>query len=159
MSEIVDFLNRGGLPLWLIAALFFLLWFAVINQSIFFLTSSRSFAKKLSDLINRSHDKLTKDLMLMRAKKQFFAEENIIKTVVKTAPLLGLLGTVMGMIEVFETLSFYGTGDPKLMADGIAKATLPTMAGMVVAICGLFFITILKSIAEKNLELFKKELV
>jgi biopolymer transport protein ExbB len=61
----------------------------------------------------------------------------LIKACVLVCPLLGLLGTVTGMISVFDALSYSGTGNPILMAAGIFQATIPTMAGMVVAIIGL----------------------
>ena len=68
-------------------------------------------------------------------------ERNIpmIQTCVALCPLLGLLGTVTGMIEVFDVMAFLGTGNARAMASGVSQATIPTMAGMVVAICGIFF--------------------
>lgn len=51
-----------------------------------------------------------------------------------SAPLLGLLGTVMGMIQLFEIITLYGTNDPKLLAGGIAVALVTTMGGLCVAI-------------------------
>ena len=62
-----------------------------------------------------------------------------IKTLVAMCPLIGLLGTVTGMISVFETMAQQGTGNPRLMASGISMATIPTMAGMVAALSGVFF--------------------
>ena len=69
---------------------------------------------------------------------------NQIKGLVALCPLLGLLGTVTGMIEVFDVMAFTGTGNPRLMAGGISKATLPTMTGLVISITGLFAITFLE---------------
>ena len=62
----------------------------------------------------------------------------LIKTLVAICPMVGLLGTVTGMITVFETMATHGTGNPRLMAAGISMATVPTMAGMVAALSGLF---------------------
>lgn len=62
-----------------------------------------------------------------------------IKTLIAVCPLLGLLGTVMGMINVFDVLAVMGTGNARAMAEGISQATFPTMAGMVVALSGLYF--------------------
>ena len=53
--------------------------------------------------------------------------------------MIGLLGTVYGMIEVFEVLSFLGTGNPRAMSSGVAMATIPTMSGMVITLFGLYF--------------------
>lgn len=52
--------------------------------------------------------------------------------------MLGLLGTVTGMISVFDVMADQGSSNPKLMASGISLATLPTMAGMVAALVGMF---------------------
>lgn len=58
----------------------------------------------------------------------------VIKLLAAMAPLLGLLGTVVGMIETFYDISIYGNGDPKLMADGISQALVTTMLGLIAAI-------------------------
>ncbi len=67
-------------------------------------------------------------------------EQNLrlIKVMIALCPLFGLLGTVTGMIEVFTVLSMTGGGDAKSMAGGVSRATIPTMAGMVAALSGLF---------------------
>jgi biopolymer transport protein ExbB len=67
----------------------------------------------------------------------------IIKTLVALCPLLGLMGTVTGMIEVFDVMAVSGSGNARSMASGVSKATIPTMAGMVGALSGVFLVTIL----------------
>lgn len=57
-----------------------------------------------------------------------------IKILAAIAPLLGLLGTVTGMIETFQSITLFGTGDPKLMAGGISQALVTTVLGLVSAI-------------------------
>ena len=64
-------------------------------------------------------------------------------------PLLGLLGTVTGMIEVFDIMAITGTGNARAIASGIARATLPTMTGLFISIVGLFLLTAIKSSIEK----------
>lgn len=59
---------------------------------------------------------------------------NIVKVAAAVAPLLGLLGTVIGMIETFQAITLFGAGDPQLMADGISKALVTTMQGLIAAI-------------------------
>jgi biopolymer transport protein ExbB len=58
----------------------------------------------------------------------------IIKIISVVAPLMGLLGTVTGMINTFQAITLFGTGDPKLMAGGISTALVTTVLGLVVAI-------------------------
>ena len=59
-------------------------------------------------------------------------------TIASISPLLGLLGTVIGMIETFQAITLFGTGDPKLMAGGISQALVTTMLGLIVAAPLLF---------------------
>jgi biopolymer transport protein ExbB len=76
----------------------------------------------------------------------------MIKTLVALCPLLGLLGTVTGMIEVFDVMAIAGNGNPRAMASGVSKATIPTMAGMVAALSGLYFSVRLERFANHERE-------
>ena len=76
--------------------------------------------------------------MISQAKVEISKNLSIIQTCVVLAPLFGLLGTVTGMIEVFQVMAFNGGGDARSMAGGVSKATLQPMAGMVVAVSGVF---------------------
>lgn len=60
-------------------------------------------------------------------------------TIAQVAPLLGLLGTVTGMIAVFDVMTYSGSGSARAMASGVSMATVPTMAGMVAALSGVYF--------------------
>ncbi|MYJ76553.1 MAG: MotA/TolQ/ExbB proton channel family protein, partial [Gammaproteobacteria bacterium] len=82
------------------------------------------------------------------------AERNLrlIQTLMQILPLLGLLGTVWGMVQVFETLTAFGTGNARLMASGVSQATIPTMAGLVAALSGLYFSVWLKQRAQRKIE-------
>ena len=84
---------------------------------------------------------------------------SLIKLLAAVAPLLGLLGTVTGMISVFDVMAVTGTGDARAMASGISKATVPTMAGMVVSLIGLYFKTRFDGMAKKQLESFQDRLL
>jgi len=74
----------------------------------------------------------------------------MIRSLIALCPLLGLLGTVSGMIQVFDVLAVSGTGNPRLMAAGIASATLPTLAGMAVSVTGLLLYSYLKSWSDRK---------
>ncbi|MEQ5801858.1 MotA/TolQ/ExbB proton channel family protein [Halomonas sp. H10-9-1] len=73
-----------------------------------------------------------------------------LKLLVALCPLLGLLGTVTGMIAVFDSLALSDTGQARAMADGVARATLPTLAGMAVAVVGLLFTSRLEQIIRRE---------
>jgi len=74
----------------------------------------------------------------------------LVKTMMVVLPLLGLLGTVTGMIAVFDAMALAGTGNARLMAAGVSKATIPTMAGLVAALSGLYFATWLDKKASRE---------
>lgn len=74
--------------------------------------------------------------------------QNLLKLLAATAPLLGLLGTVTGMIVTFQSISFFGSGDPKLMAGGISQALVTTVLGLIVAIPLLFGHSFVSSLGE-----------
>ncbi|WP_043526679.1 MotA/TolQ/ExbB proton channel family protein [Litchfieldella xinjiangensis] len=73
-----------------------------------------------------------------------------LRLLVGLCPLLGLLGTVTGMISVFDSLSLSELNQARAMADGVARATLPTLAGMAVAVSGLLFTTRLEHIIRRE---------
>ncbi len=72
--------------------------------------------------------------------------------------MLGLLGTVTGMIDVFEVMSISGSGNSRAMAAGVSKATIPTMAGMVAALSGVFMNAWLQRTAVRERELLGEHL-
>ena len=82
----------------------------------------------------------------------------VIKVLIALCPLLGLLGTVVGMIQVFDILAVVGTGSPRAMASGISKATIPTLAGMVASLSGLFFSTRLDHQAKMTTQKLEDQL-
>lgn len=63
----------------------------------------------------------------------------LIRALVSVCPLLGLLGTTTGMVEVYETMAIAGNGEPRMMAAGVSQAMVTTMAGLVVALSGILF--------------------
>jgi biopolymer transport protein ExbB len=150
--ELGQFFQTGGWVLYLILWVSFLLFTLILERLSFrvwtypkqkaslleFLRNQPSPAKKLSALCDL-------DLAL---KNQF----QMIKNLITLCPLIGLLGTVTGMIQVFDSLALYGTGNPRMMAAGVASATFPTMTGMAVAVAGLLFYNRLSrwSDAERN---------
>jgi biopolymer transport protein ExbB len=90
------------------------------------------------------------DEAILRETPQLERFQGVVKVIAGIAPLMGLLGTVVGMIRTFQTITLYGTGDPKLMADGISQALVTTVEGLVVAIPLVFLYAL---IADKSREL------
>lgn len=65
------------------------------------------------------------------------------------APLLGLLGTVTGMISTFDVISMYGTGNARALAGGISEALITTETGLIISVPGLFFVSFLSRQADE----------
>ena len=82
---------------------------------------------------------------------------SMIKLFAAASPLLGLLGTVTGMILTFQSITMFGTSDPKLMAGGISQALVTTMLGLSVAIPLLFAHTVLNSKAKKIINILEQQ--
>ena len=90
---------------------------------------------KLDEAVMRESSKLERLLWL-------------VKTVSVVAPLMGLLGTVTGMIQTFQRITLYGAGDPKMMASGLSEALVTTMLGLIAAIPLLLLHSVLSSLAK-----------
>ena len=82
---------------------------------------------------------------------------SLLKIIAMVAPLLGLLGTVTGMIIVFQAITIYGAGDPKAMAGGISSALVTTVLGLMVAIPTLLLHTLLNGKARKLLHILEEQ--
>ena len=80
-----------------------------------------------------------------------------IKLIASVAPLLGLLGTVVGMIATFQAITLFGTGDPKLMAGGISEALVTTMLGLVVAVPTLFAHSLVQSRSRRMIQVLEEQ--
>lgn len=81
----------------------------------------------------------------------------LIKIVSVVAPLIGLLGTVTGMINTFQAITLFGTGDPQLMAGGISQALVTTVLGLVVAIPMVFISTLLNTRSRGIINILQQE--
>lgn len=84
---------------------------------------------------------------------------SFLKIIAAVAPLMGLLGTVTGMIITFQTITLFGTGDPKLMAGGISQALVTTVLGLTVAIPTLLLHNLVQGQAKKITEVLEQESV
>ena len=167
-SSIRDFMEAGGSVLWLIAILVFAMWAMIFERIWFFSYGYNQYISVQSQKWNNRPDKTSwhalqiREKIISQAKIEISKNLSIIQTCVMLAPLFGLLGTVTGMIEVFQVMAFNGGGDARAMAGGVSKATLPTMAGMVVALSGVFASIYLNSASEKHKtdlnEIIKREI-
>lgn len=142
--SLTEFMDQGGAVLWWLAAVVAVYWLLVIERILYLVFS---FPKQRKQWIEQWHQRSEHHSWHAHAIKQGWIGQahialtqnlNVIKVMVSICPMLGLLGTVTGMISVFDVMATQGSSDPKLMASGISLATLPTMAGMVAALAGMF---------------------
>ncbi len=157
LFEIVSsFMATGGDVLYIIAFVLVIMWTLIIERFwylyVTFPRESRNLVARWTsrDDISSWHAVQIRQAWIAQAKERLQKYLLLIKTLVSICPMVGLLGTVTGMITVFETMATHGTGNPRLMASGISMATIPTMAGMVAALSGLFVSTRLEASARSK---------
>ena len=97
------------------------------------------------------------DEAIMREAPALERYQGILKVFAAVAPLLGLLGTVVGMIITFQQLTLFGTGDPKLMAGGISQALMTTVLGLVVAIPLVLLHSVVSSTSHALVEILEEQ--
>ena len=149
-EQIRDFMETGGPVLWVILATAFLMWTVIIERYWFIRITYPALVKKTVDEWNARQDTSSwyahrvREQLISRISVQLNRSLILLQTLVALCPLMGLLGTVFGMVHVFDIMAITGTGNARLMASGISMATIPTMAGMVTALSGLYFSARLK---------------
>lgn len=161
---ILNFMDKGGPVLWCIAVLTFVMWTLVFERLWYFHTALRKDIDRVISEWESRRERKSWNARQIRRKliSEAYVRINtgmpMIKTLVALAPLFGLLGTVWGMIQVFNIMAVTGGGDAKSMASGVSMATIPTMAGMVAALSGVFANTYVTRIAERENELLEDHL-
>jgi biopolymer transport protein ExbB len=164
LETVRDFMELGGDVLYVIGYLTLFMWMLIIERLFYLRTGHKRLAAKTIQLWEErgDHKSWSAHQIRVRLISQVSArvERNIslIQTCVALCPLLGLLGTVTGMVEVFEVMAISGSGNPRSMAGGVSKATIPTMAGMVAAISGVAMATYLQRKASRERELLADNL-
>lgn len=160
-DSVRGFMATGGDVLWLVAAVLFLMWVLMLERYWYLNWISPKqhqaviSAWEARDETHSWHAHRIREAWVSQAKQDLNARMLLIKTLVAICPMIGLLGTVTGMISVFDVMAVQGTSNARLMAAGISMATMPTMAGMVAALSGVFFSTRLDSKMRIRLEMLK----
>lgn len=160
--EFVDamrtFFSAGGEVLYFIAGLILIMWLLVLERFFYvngvhkkMFTEAVTTWKARSDKGSWNAEQI-RQAMISRITIPLNTTVPLIQALVALCPLLGLLGTVTGMIEVFDAMASVSSGDARSMASGVSKATIPTLAGMVGALSGVFATTWLnrRVKSEKN---------
>ena len=145
IEAVQAYIELGGFVIYLIAGLAFLMWTLVLDRLFYYYGGglNKDVAAAIDEWEARServswHEHKVREKLISEVTERVNTYLSMIKTTVALAPLFGLLGTVTGMINVFEVMAITGGGDARQMATGVFTATVPTLSGMVVAIAGVF---------------------
>ncbi len=158
VASIRDFLELGGDVLYAIMATLVLMWTFILERIWYFYKVHPGKEQEIQEAWEARAD--TTSWYVKRIREQLISKaaialkQNIgmIKALIAICPLLGLMGTVTGMISVFDVMTFAGTANARAMAAGVSMATVPTMAGMVAALSGVYFGTWLEHKASTESE-------
>ena len=165
LETVRNFFELGGDVLLVIGALTLFMWTLIIERLVYMRGAHKKIVFTAHEIWENRSDHSSWGAHQIRIRLisvvASHMERNIamIQTCVALCPLLGLLGTVTGMVEVFEVMAISGSGNPRSMAAGVSKATIPTMAGMVAALSGIAMSTYLLRQAGRERELINDHLV
>lgn len=158
INAIELFMEKGGPVLYGVLLVTFIMWTLIIERMWYFAFNAPGDIKKAVDAWEARGERKSwyahkiRVAMISEVRTGLSANIDLIKTLVATCPLVGLLGTVTGMITVFDAMAAFGSGNARAMADGVSQATIPTMAGMVAALSGVFVSTFLERRAKRQSE-------
>lgn len=159
LELIVSKVNSGGAIMWLLLALSAVLW-GLINryQSLLSLNNEEGYLKEVSLYLNSVVSKDRAEIESIVYDK-ISVDERLIKAMIAVAPLMGLLGTVGGMIETFAslgTMSMFKSGGG--IAGGISQALLTTQLGLIVAVPALLYLKVLEKKRGILMNLFRDKI-
>jgi biopolymer transport protein ExbB len=156
---ITDLFEAGGpFVIWIFATCVVLWTLAVERWLYFSRVLPREFAESLARWRARSDHqswcaRQIRDAMISRFRAGMTANLRLMKVLVPLSPLLGLIGTVSGMLEVFDSMALRGSADARTMASGVSHAMICTMTGLAVSITGLYPVFYFESRARRQAEL------
>jgi biopolymer transport protein ExbB len=156
IAAIRTFLERGGDVLLVIAAVTMVMWTLMLERIWYFWKLHPGDVLRVTESWRNRADHNTwysdqeRALLVSEVRLKLRHSIPIARTLIALCPMLGLLGTVTGMIEVFDVMAISGNGNTRAMASGVSKATIPTMAGMVAAISGMILIVQIERFAENE---------
>lgn len=138
--DLLSYIDRGGVIVYILIALN-MLGFTIMFWKVIVLSFSKFRKEKtiveIVDFVKESNISLQKESIeniINRKIKKLEFGLNTVKIIASIAPLLGLLGTVIGVLNSFDSITKSGLGDPSIFSNGISIALITTVAGLIVAI-------------------------
>lgn len=141
--DLQSFLDRGGPVLVWIMAATFVMWVLILERFFYFRFAHKAVGDEAIKEWRSRSDRSSvfagwvRDKLISEVRQKAEVNVGLTKAFVALAPLLGLLGTVTGMVEVFDIMAISDGADAKAMSAGVSRATIPTMAGMVASLSGI----------------------
>ena len=151
-------LENGGSVLMVILVVSVIMWAMIAERYIFVYVTHPKRMKNLIDVWQQRADHSSwyahqiRRGMIAQDSAELKQHLMSIKTLVAALPMLGLLGTVDGMIQTFDVLTVFGTGNARGMAGGISVALMTTMGGLLTALSGMYFSTQLEQRVARTIE-------
>ena len=158
LGSIRDFMELGGDVLWAIMFVSFMMWTLILERLWYFYRVHPGKKQHIVEDWECRADtqswyaRRIRDGLISETAQSLKRNIGLIKALIMVCPLLGLMGTVTGMIAVFDVMTYSGGGNARAMAGGVSMATIPTMAGMVAALSGVYFGTWLEHKAQTEKE-------
>ncbi len=165
IEKVQSFIESGGPVLKVIFVVTLVMWAFILERLWYYRAVYPSLEKKTIQAWMARKER--KSWYAMQVRQMLITEVLLstnqsvktIQTFVALCPLLGLLGTVTGMIEVFNIMALVGGSNARAMASGVSMATIPTMAGMVAALSGMYFAVRFGRLADNKVSLMEDSLV
>jgi len=164
LQQLQHFAEQGGPVIWVLLLLSSVMWTLIFERLWFYRFSSKTYSRALLAAWSARQDRYSwkahrvRESLITELSLKLYSLLPTIKTLVLLCPLLGLLGTVTGMVAVFDVIALNGTSDAQGVARGVFRATLPTMAGLVISITGLYMTAQLQRLAQGALDHFSDSL-
>jgi len=156
---VTELIQAGGTYVFWIFLCCILLWTLVLERTWYFTRVLPREANRSLDQWRAREDKHSwcarqiREAMISRLHAGMTSNFRVMKTLVPLAPLLGLIGTVSGMLEVFDSMALRGSADARTMATGVSKAMICTLTGLSTSISGLYPVYYFESRARRQSEL------
>jgi biopolymer transport protein ExbB len=163
-TALVNLVDGGGPFVFFIFISGVIMWTLVMERTWFYWKVLPTVTQQSIDEWNKRSDHLSwcarqiRDAMISRLNTEMTNNLLLLRVLVPMAPLLGLVGTVSGMLEVFDSMALRGSADARTMATGVSHAMLCTMTGLAVSITGLLPVYYFTSQAKYKSELFADQL-
>lgn len=154
-QDLLAFMQQGGWVLWTVFGTCVLLWLLIFERWIFYRIQFQHAAHEAKQKWQKCHPpsawcaKVIRNKLISELSVRLHARLKLMQTLIIICPLMGLLGTVTGMVNLFELIAINGNSDVKAMSAGIYQAILPTLAGLVVGLSGFYFATRFNQLAVR----------